>query len=148
MRPSGEGHALGRRRRPKCAAGRLFAWLCRRRRAEGAAMSGLERIKAWLGAAGAAVLVAGCAGKPAPAPIVRQAPPPRPAPPPPPPESSRPAEPEAPLTPGDWSYSGAADGSAATFGLAGAPLLTLRCDAARRQLSLSVPNPSRPLRVQ
>src|SRR5688500_18291800 len=125
MRPSGEGQAVGRLRRPKCTAGRLFAWLCRRRRAEGAAMSGLVRMKGWLGAAGAAALVAGCAGKPAPAPapIVRQAPPPQPS--PRPPEPSRPTEPEAPLTPGDWSYSGAADGSAAVFGLAGAPLFTL-----------------------
>lgn len=111
-------------------------------------MSGHGRLKAWLGAAGAAALAAGCADKPAPAPVVRQAPTPRPAPVPPSPEPSRPAEREAPLTQGDWSYSAATDGSAASFGLAGAPLFTLRCDSGRRQVSLSVPPGARPLRVQ
>lgn len=113
-------------------------------------MSGLGGMKAWLGAAGSAALVAGCAGKPAPAPapVVRQAPPPRPAPVPPPPEPSGQAQPEAPLTPGDWSYSGEPDGSAAIFGLAGAPLFSLRCDPARRQVSISLRNASQPLRLQ
>jgi hypothetical protein len=113
-------------------------------------MSGPGRISAWLGAAGIAALVAGCAGKPAPAPapIVRQAPPPAPAPVPPASEPGLPAESEASLTPGDWSYSGEAGGSAATFGPAGTPLLTLRCDSARRQVSLSVPNAAQPLRIE
>lgn len=111
-------------------------------------MSGRGRISAWLGAAGAAALAAGCAGKPAPAPVVRQAQTPRPAPVPPPAEPSRPVEPEAPLTPGDWSYAGDAQGSAATFGSAGAPLFSLRCDAARRQVSLLVHGAARPLRVR
>src|SRR5687767_949479 len=100
-------------------------------------MSGLGRIAAWLGAAGAAALAAGCAGKPAPAPpppIVRPVPPPASVPPP-PPEPSRQAAPELPLTPGDWSYAGEAGGSAAMFGLGGAPMFGLRCDNVRRQVS-------------
>ena len=40
-------------------------------------------------------------------------------------------------TPGSWAYRGEARGSMATFSAAGAaPLVTLRCDAAARQVSL------------
>jgi hypothetical protein len=87
-----------------------------------------------LGAAAAALALAGCATRPtapvAPAP----APPPPPAPPagpppPPPPQDWR----DIALTPGDWTYRPGADGSAAEFG-AGAPAFTLRCRPAARQV--------------
>ena len=111
-------------------------------------MSGLGRIAAWLGAAGVAALAAGCASKPAPAPtpVVRPAPPP-PAPVPPPPQPVAEAAPDLPLTPGDWSYAGEGGASAAVFGLAGAPAFTLRCEVARRQVSLSVQGGAQPLRL-
>jgi hypothetical protein len=53
-----------------------------------------------------------------------------------------------PLTAGDWRYAGDAGGSAAVFGDGGASVLSLRCDAARRQVALSVQGGSRPLRLQ
>ncbi|HEX9947719.1 MAG TPA: hypothetical protein VGA98_09275 [Allosphingosinicella sp.] len=106
---------------------------------------------AWLAAAGAAALAAGCAGKPAPAPaptpVARPAPRP-PAPVPPPPEPSRQDAPDAPLTPGEWRYADDSSGSAATFGLMEAPVLSVRCDIARRQVSLAVTGASQPLRLQ
>lgn len=110
-------------------------------------MSGLGRIAAWLGAAGAAALVAGCAGKPAPAPapVVRQAPAPAPVPAPPGPAAQ--SEPDLPLTPGDWTYAGEAGGSAAMFGVAGAPAFTLRCDPAQGRIALFVTGASQPLRL-
>jgi hypothetical protein len=107
---------------------------------------------AWLVAAGAAALAAGCAGRPEPAPaperppVARPAPPPAPVPPPAP--SSQQDAPDAPLTPGDWRYAADSSGSLATFGLAGAPMLSVRCDNARSQVSLSVQGPSQPLRLQ
>jgi hypothetical protein len=112
-------------------------------------MSGLGRIAAWLGAAGAAALVAACAGKPAPAPVPIVRPPaPAPAPAPPPPEPAAQAAPDLPLSRGDWTYAGEEGGSAAIFGLAGAPSFTLRCDPARRQLALFVTGASQPLRLR
>ena len=44
----------------------------------------------------------------------------------------------APLTPGDWRYERQGTGSVALFGGAGAGLVTLRCDMARRQITLSL----------
>jgi hypothetical protein len=83
-----------------------------------------------LGAAVAAMALAGCATRPeapaAPVPVP-QAPPPAPPAPAPPPQDWR----DVALTPGDWTYGPAAPGSAAAFG-AGAPAFVLRCSTARR----------------
>jgi len=47
---------------------------------------------------------------------------------------------EAPVAPGDWSYSQSGAGSVAQFGASGGtPLLTLRCTAATRQITLQRP---------
>jgi hypothetical protein len=91
-----------------------------------------------IGAASFAALfvLAGCAVVP---PMDPAPPPPAPA--PPPPAALLVASPlaweEAPVTPGDWSYSQAGADSVARFGASGsAPLLTLRCTAATRQITL------------
>ncbi|HWJ69782.1 MAG TPA: hypothetical protein VNS79_07030 [Sphingobium sp.] len=69
---------------------------------------------------------------PAPAPV--PAPPPPPAPPPVVPDQSWE---EAPAAPGDWSYGPSGGDSIARFGVAGrAPLLTMRCAAATRRITL------------
>ncbi|MFV0623158.1 hypothetical protein ACBY01_03975 [Sphingomonas sp. ac-8] len=74
------------------------------------------------------------------------APPPGPPPPPPPPAPAPvPVSPKPvgdwrdwPVTPGTWRYLRDGQGTAAAFGPAGAqPLLTLRCDRARRQITLT-----------
>ncbi len=45
---------------------------------------------------------------------------------------------DAPVTPGDWSYTAEARGGLAQFGVAGAaPLLWMRCDRARGTVTLS-----------
>lgn len=110
-------------------------------------MSGRGRIAAWLGAAAAAASVAGCAGKSAPAPAIV-----RPAPPPasfsPPPEAIVQDSPDLPLTAGDWSYAGDTAGSGAVFGLMELPMFSVRCDNARRQVTLSVAGAPQPLRLR
>ena len=79
-----------------------------------------------------------CVSPSAPPPVP---PPPAPVtPPPPPPVASRPAGDWAdwPVTPGTWRYAQEGQGSVASFGSAGAaPVLTLRCDRARRQVTLT-----------
>lgn len=97
----------------------------------------------WWLAAGGAALLAGCAGKPAPAP--RPAPVLRPTPPEPAPEPPAPVEDwrDLPLTPGDWSYRNGPGGSEARF--AG---LSLSCDVARRQITLSREGAAQPLTVR
>lgn len=68
---------------------------------------------------------------PAPDPVVRTAPPP--------PAATSSDWRDWPLTPGTWGYRREGRGSIAAFGVAGAdPRLTLRCDADRRQVVLSV----------
>lgn len=48
-----------------------------------------------------------------------------------------------PLTPGDWRYAEAPGGSVASYGRAGAaPELALRCDEARRQITISLAAPA------
>jgi hypothetical protein len=43
-----------------------------------------------------------------------------------------------PVTPGDWSYRKSTDGSTSSFGMPGsAPLLSLRCEPAKRQIVIS-----------
>jgi hypothetical protein len=88
----------------------------------------------------AALTLAGCATQPAapPAPVAApEAPPPAPPPPlplpppPPPPTDWR----DLALTPGDWAYRAEPSGSAAEFGAA-APVFTLRCLPAARQVVL------------
>lgn len=44
-----------------------------------------------------------------------------------------------PLTPGDWRYQRTAQGSASTYGVAGAPRLTLSCDLRNRSVRLGRP---------
>lgn len=73
---------------------------------------------------------------------------PPPAPPPPAPVAAAPVAPPAPppvgdwrdwpVTRGDWRYAQDGQGSVASFGTPGAaPVLTLRCDRARRQVTLT-----------
>jgi hypothetical protein len=128
--------------RSKCTAGPVFAWNKRRLMLLPSSDTGEgERMRARtlsLAAASLALLavLGGCAAPtrapPAPAPLPRPLPP-APAPPPPAP----PPQPEdwrdIALTPGDWSYAGDAAGSEARFGGAA---LGLRCDRARRQISI------------
>ncbi|MET1110672.1 MAG: hypothetical protein ABWX67_04005 [Allosphingosinicella sp.] len=97
-------------------------------------MSG--RIATWM----AAALLAGCAGKPEPAPPIAPAAPPEvpqiviPVPEPPPFEDWR----DRALTPGEWTYAAVTGGSEARFGLEGkAARLTMRCDTARRKVLLT-----------
>jgi hypothetical protein len=101
-------------------------------------MSATKSIAIWM--AGAALLSA-CAGKPAPAPppAVRQTPPEA--------QAAPPVEADSedwlgqPLTPGDWSYdAGAGEARYAGF--------SLRCDSARRRISLSRAGASGPLRLR
>jgi hypothetical protein len=93
-----------------------------------------------------AAVLAGCSAKPAPAPAPAPAARPAPAEAPP----ALPAEPAAsdwpdrPLTPGDWTYSSAAGGSEARFGGG----FSLRCDSARRSLTLAREGAGGPLRVR
>jgi hypothetical protein len=85
-----------------------------------------------LGAAIAALALAGCATR-EPAPVV-PAPPPEIAPPAPPPSPPPPQDwRDIALTPGDWSYRPETTGSSARFG-AEAPAFILRCDSAARQV--------------
>ncbi|MCC2975814.1 hypothetical protein LK533_03870 [Sphingomonas sp. PL-96] len=78
--------------------------------------------------------------------VAPSAPPPGPPPPPPAPVAAPvPVAPRPvgdwrdwPVTPGTWRYAQEGQGSVASFGAAGAaPLLTLRCDRARRQVTLT-----------
>ena len=97
--------------------------------------------RAMLGAA-AAALLAGCASRPAavPAPAAPAAAAMEvPVTPPPP---AAPDWPDRPLSLGDWSYADRAGGSEARF--AG---LSLRCDAARREILLSREGARGPVRV-
>ena len=73
--------------------------------------------------------------EPQPAPAPTKAPPPAPAPVPPTSSDWR----DWPLTPGDWSYASDARGSTARYGRSGAPVLTLRCDRAARQVTFAIP---------
>jgi hypothetical protein len=84
----------------------------------------------WLAAAGAAALLAGCAGKPAPAPVPSQQ-----------------DSPAPPLTPGDWSYSESPGGSVARFGPAGGEIFSLRCDSGRRRILLNRAGSGAALRI-
>lgn len=78
----------------------------------------------------------------APEQTARVTPPPAPAPAP-PPVTLGPDWRDWPLTPGDWRYSAAAGGSVASYGRAGAaPDLALRCDEARRQVTISLATPA------
>lgn len=87
----------------------------------------------------AALTLAGCATQPTapPAPVAApEAPPPTPLPPPPPPTPPPPTDwRDLALTAGDWAYRAEPSGSAAEFGAA-APVFTLRCLPARRQVVL------------
>ncbi|QAY76660.1 hypothetical protein [Sphingosinicella sp. BN140058] len=92
-----------------------------------------------MAALGTAMLAAACVPKPQP----ETAPPPRPqapaplappAVPPPPPRAWS----DLALTPGNWAYGSAADGSRATFGPTAAnPLFVVRCDRAGRRVMLT-----------
>ncbi|MEO7178430.1 MAG: hypothetical protein ABIW83_06270, partial [Allosphingosinicella sp.] len=112
-------------------------------------MGGLGRMVGWLAAAGAAALLAGCSGKPAPAPAA-----PRPVHEPLRPPVSAPSEPgvqdspDPALTPGDWLYAVDSSGSAARFGAAGGESFSLRCGAARGRISLARSGPRAALRVR
>lgn len=88
-----------------------------------------------------ALALAGCASQPRPAPGPPVLAPPRPplprpsAPlpaPSPPPADWR----DAPRTPGDWRWSNAGGRSLASYGPAGAPVLTLACDGPGRTVTL------------
>jgi hypothetical protein len=73
--------------------------------------------------------ISACAPRPAPPqppapPPVRPAPAPAPPPPAPPPADWR----DAPLSAGDWTWSGEGAASRAAFGVGGAPAFTLRCE--------------------
>jgi len=86
-----------------------------------------------IAAAFATAAISACAPRPAPpqppAPApVRPAPAPTPPPPAPPPADWR----DAPLSPGDWTWSNAGAASLAAFGVGGAPAFTLRCDSPGR----------------
>lgn len=104
-------------------------------------MSGYGRTATGLAAAGAAALLAGCAGKPAPAvapaPQIadRPAPPPMQA--PPAPAQSQQDSPDPPLSEGDWTFAEGAGGSVARFGPAGVVTFSLRCDSGRRRMVLT-----------
>lgn len=98
-----------------------------------------------LAAAGLAVLaLAGCI-PPSPEPTPAPSPAPAPAPAPPPVvQAPLPPAPEnwidMPQTPGDWRHVAGAGTSTALFGTIGAPpLLTIRCDRASRQVTISRP---------
>ena len=102
-------------------------------------MSGVKIMAAF-----AAALLAACA--------TRTAPPPRPVPVVPPPSAPEPAPAppvpvedwrDLPLTPGEWSYSSDDRGSEANY--AG---FALRCDAERRQVTLSLAGATGPIAVQ
>ncbi|MEA3016430.1 MAG: hypothetical protein QOI38_1152 [Sphingomonadales bacterium] len=82
-------------------------------------------------AAGVAIVLASCATRPAPAPEPRPVvrPPPRVQPPVPAPPPAR-QWPDAPLSPGDWSWDPAT--ATAAYGPAGQPSLVVRCDGAGR----------------
>ncbi len=85
------------------------------------------------------LLLAGCSVVP---PVAPPPPPPpapaAPSPPPPAPAVSTLPWEEAPVAAGDWTYRQAGADSSATFGIqGGAPLLTLRCVAATRQITLA-----------
>ena len=86
------------------------------------------RIPGWAAAVFAGALLASCAPRtapPAPAPAPPPPPPPVATPPPPPPA---PGWPDAPLSPGDWSYRQDGAGPTAAFGTD----FALRCDSDRR----------------
>ncbi|HYW14839.1 MAG TPA: hypothetical protein VE891_01615 [Allosphingosinicella sp.] len=112
----------------------------------------MKEMKSIAGCVVASALLAGCAGKPEPAPapvrepIVRSAPPPVPA--PPPPEPSQQDSPEAPLARGDWTYSGGGGASVARFGPAGAESFSLRCEPGRRRIVLRRAGSNSALRVR
>lgn len=83
-------------------------------------------------AAGVAVALGSCAQRPErPAPASPPAPAPRPAP------HARPPAPapgwqDAPLSPGEWTYTGSGAASTAAYGSAGAPSFVVRCEAGRQ----------------
>jgi len=92
----------------------------------------------------AACAAADQAAPPAPAPRVH-VPPPRPAPPPPPPPAAPATWLDAPLSTGDWSYKVEVAGSAAVFR---GSALVIRCDPARREVTLILQGAAGPLTVQ
>lgn len=70
--------------------------------------------------------------QPRPQPPVQTVPQPQPLPPPPPAADWR----DRALSAGGWTYSASSEGSQATFGPAGQAAFLVRCDRARRQVSL------------
>lgn len=93
-----------------------------------------------IGGAAAALLLAGCASNPAPAPAPRIGPPaPAPVEPTPPPAASAPPAPagweDQPLSPGDWRFV-AGPPAAAEYG-EGPASFALRCDPALRRILLT-----------
>lgn len=91
-----------------------------------------------IAAIGALLITACCVrpSQPPPEQTATVAPPPAPAP---PPVTLGPDWRDWPLTPGDWRYVAAPGGSVASYGRAGAaPDLALRCDAALRQVTISL----------
>lgn len=100
----------------------------------------MRRFSVFASVSAGALLLTGCVAPSQPPP--RPAPPvaiptPAPAPPPPPPPASADWR-DWPLTPGNWSYRGDAQGSVASFGMSGGPAeLTLRCDRARSRIVLT-----------
>jgi hypothetical protein len=110
----------------------FFAW----NRAAAMLLAAGETRRAWVRKAASYAILAGlaaCAPRPAP-----QAAPPPAAPldlaPPPPAAPQPPDWRDLPLSPGDWTYAAAPEGSRATFG---GGLLAIRCDPARREIALA-----------
>lgn len=106
------------------------------------------RARAGIGA-GLLVLLAGCAAAdksapPVPAPTARL-PAPKPAPPPPAPPAVPATWIDAPLSVGDWTYKVEVSGSAAAFR---GSALVVRCDPARREVTLILQGATGPLTVQ
>jgi hypothetical protein len=107
----------------------FFAW----NRAAAMLLAPRETRRAWVRKAASWVILAGlaaCAPTPAPPPALLNV---TPAPPPPAPPQV-PDWRDLPLSPGDWAYAAAPEGSRALFG---GGLFTIRCDAARRQIELA-----------
>jgi hypothetical protein len=105
--------------------------------------------RAWAGAALTAMaLLAACAPRPAPPPVI--APPPVPPPPPPPPP--RPPAPaldwrDAPLAPGEWSYTNAGGIPEAGFASPGGTLFALRCEPGGQIVLMRMGAPAGPMTI-
>jgi hypothetical protein len=87
------------------------------------------RMRTLLAASAAGAMAVSCAPPPALPATPPPLPAPLPAPPPPPPPAPAPLGwQDAPLSPGDWSYSGQSGIHEATFASPGGPLFALRCE--------------------